>query len=499
MPRPSMPIVALAIAAVGCGDPAGPAIPRPPPELELVGCHAAIPAPQAMTREVEGARDVGHGDDGAQILLASNQGPPRVSIGRVRLGSGLSPTRVMAALRTRLAAFAACFPAPPPSRVTVIYRLTIEGTGAVSRVDASTVPLPTAIDRCVRRVLRATVFPRSTTGRPVIAGVPIVFEGARAKPADAPRADVPWTPFAIDPDPPGPAAIGAARATAAAVRDRLGKIERCFARGHAIGSLRVMLELGLGGELVAIRSGGLGERKIDACVARALAGLEVVTPIDDPVEVACDLARGEARPWRVALDAGYKVIEIEPTRLRHGDAVVVPGASDPAPLPAGSYVVVARPDTPGAMLELALMWANDASVVLLALRDGTGAPRLLGFGDTAVEESDDDEIRASLRINRRAVTGCVGRARHEAPIADGPALDRVLRELAERCRAVGCAEPLLIGIDSDAVARDLVEITSAARRAGFARVLLGGSDLGCAARPPARKPAKPRDDDGIDL
>lgn len=270
------------------------------------------------------------------------------------------------------------------------------------------------------------------------------------------------------------------RATGATVRARLPAIERCFQGPAPAGSLRVMLEVAAGGEVQAVRAGGLGDAVGEACVARALTGTEVVMPTETEAEVACDLARGDARSWRIALDAGYEVIELERDRLRHEAATLVPGATDPGPLPRGTYVVVARPDSPGAMLQLALLWAREATAVLLAIGDGATAPLYLGIGEPAVSDADA-ELRPRLRVDREQVTGCVGRTTREAALRDGAAVDTLVRRLATRCREISCTPILLVGIDSDAVAGDLLEIAGAARRAGFDRVLFGGSELGCLA------------------
>jgi hypothetical protein len=61
-----------------------------------------------------------------------------------------------------------------------------------------------------------------------------------------------------------------------------------------------MLEINVSGELGDVRTGGLGDARGEGCVTRALGGLRVVTPVEEHVEIACDLARGDAQPWRVS-------------------------------------------------------------------------------------------------------------------------------------------------------------------------------------------------------
>jgi hypothetical protein len=277
----------------------------------------------------------------------------------------------------------------------------------------------------------------------------------------------------------------------AVLQKRAPAIGACFGPKGPTGSLRVMLEIGVGGEVGMVRSGGLGDAKGEACVTELLRKVAVVTPIDEHVEVACDLARGDARPWRLALDS-YGVIEVEPTQLRHGEHTLVPGGAQPESLPVNTYVVVAQPDTPGGMLQAAMMWVADAYVLMLAVRDGAGPPTFLGIADTGADS--DAQARASLRVNKTTVTACANGTTHEAKLAD---LGPLVHKLADTCRSRGCAPALFVGIDSDAVARDLIEVASAARRAGFARVLFQTSDAACIAAPKPQRPRRPTLD--IDL
>ena len=57
----------------------------------------------------------------------------------------------------------------------------------------------------------------------------------------------------------------------------------------------------------------------------------------------------------------------------------------PRPLPADqTFLVIASPDTPGAMLELALEWTEQGDATLIALRDGPRAsPLVVGVARTA--------------------------------------------------------------------------------------------------------------------
>ena len=59
------------------------------------------------------------------------------------------------------------------------------------------------------------------------------------------------------------------------------------------------------------------------------------------------------------------MIDASRAMVRHGDDSLVAGASEPAPLDgAKTYLVLAEPDTTGAMLSLALAWAYDGRAAL---------------------------------------------------------------------------------------------------------------------------------------
>ncbi len=408
---------------------------------------------------------------------------------------------IAAMLRAKLGELKTCYANDTsdasPAKSVVVYRFTIMADGKPANPRASAPVISSALDVCVKRVLRTLSFAKPAGGELAVS-VPLVFDstGTLVMPArpQGLEADV-WTPYAHASTPTLDAARGAVRVSEAAVRSRLAAIDRCFPGPSPTGSARLMLDIDVTGELGPVRVGGLGDAAVEACVAKALGGLHVMTPSPTAVEIACDLARGDAQPWRLAADAGYQVIEAERVKLRHGPTELVPGASDPAPLEPDTYLVLAQRDTPGALLQLALLWANEASV-MFGVRDGAGAPLFLGMGhtlNTDIEESaDTDAVRPALRVGGKTVTGCVSRGTHEAKLSEPAAIGALVQRLAARCRTLGCAPTLPVAIDSDAVARDLIEVTAAARRAGFDRVLLGGSELGCPvpqrSNPPAPRP-----------
>jgi len=495
---------ALALSIVACGNPASVAIPHGRPTLELVRCTAAVPRPLASGEAADISVDdrPSGGRVAVRLSTESMAGKhPTVSLGTPVAVGPLAIAEVTTKLRAQIGHLTACYvnARGVPSRAAVQYRLVVAGDGTVAYATSSSAALASPLDTCIRGVLRSIRY--LATGRPTTVNVPLVFDATGAfatKPVDPESAGPPepWTPFAIGTLAGGAAAAGAARVTEAALRPRIANLDHCFDKSASTGSMRMLLEIDLAGDLQSVRVGGLGDRDSETCTAKALSDLHVMTPLQEHVEVACDLSRGDAQPWRLTPSAGYDVIDVERLQLRHGTETVVPGSSDPAPLPADTYVVIARPDTPGGLLQLALMWARDASAILLAVADGRPAPLFLGMGNasSAATDSDDSEVlRPAVRIGRKEANGCVGRASSKANVTDPGELDVLLGKLAARCHQVRCSPTLVVAIDSDAMTRDLLDVAGAARRAGFDRVLFGGSELGCTVE--AKKP-DPESDDG---
>jgi len=504
----AMRSLTLAIALAACSGPAASTTPHGRPSVRLVGCAAATPRP--LVSEAVVASTVSAGSPWqqrkAKPTVVEGSGfdvgkRASVSLGTPTVTGALATAKVVARVKLSLPELNSCYARDQsnasPAKSAVVYRMTVDSSGQVTGTDVSTQVLSPNLDACVRRVLRLISF-----GAPPVAGAstvsyPIVFDSTTipvARPVEPGGNVDPWTPFALLTSPAAANAAGAARVAEAAVRTRLEAIEKCFAGPTPTGSLRAMLEIDLMGELGTVRIGGLGDVQGEACVAKALVGLHVIAPKPEAVEVACDLARGDAQAWRVAPSAGYGVIEAEHAKLHHDADTVLPG-TEPDPLPSKTYLVVARGDASGAMLQLALAWANDADAVLVAMHDGTAAPIFLALGHTSASHGDDSLVtetsRAALRVGAKLLTGCVNHATHEAKLSDGAAVGALVQRLATRCRTLHCAQTLLVSMDGDAVARDLVEITGAARRAGFERVLLGGTELACDAPPPTKPRPKP--------
>ncbi len=470
-------LVVLALTA--CGGNGGSTIPRGKPSVQLVRCIPATPPPLSTdtapkTADVERRRGF---SIGGRVVAGKKAA---VSFGTIVTDGAIGAGDVAALARVKQPNMLACFGAAGMSRFAVTYKFTIGSDGAVGQVDTTSRSLGGALDSCLRGAFRSLRFP--ARGATTAVTFPVVYDstGAFAVPEkQEPTIEPdPWTPFAIDNRAVTTAAAGAARATEAAMRGRVAAIDKCFANPASTGSLRILLELDIAGELSSVRAGGIGDKDGELCAARSLAGLKVLTPSQEHVEIACDLSRGDAAPWRVSPAAGYEVIDIDARGLKHGTDVVVPGVSEPEPLPAETYVVVARPDTLGGMLQLALMWARDATV-LLSVGDGKAPPVFLGMGNASPAEEDGEALRPAIRVGKEFATGCIGRATHKANVTSSTELGGLMQKLAARCRMLSCAPTLVVAMDSDARASDLLELAGAARRNGFDRVLFGGSELGC--------------------
>jgi len=488
-----MRIAWLLVVMSACGPAPEPIAPQVAPTLQLVRCVAAQPLPRTM---VEGPGEVlgilgAAGLSGTSVLGQSAVpiGRPSVTVRPPLISGSLDAAVIDRIVKARLPQLRACYekelPLAPRMVGTVGVGFTVGPDGKVRITRATSFGVTASVSACVVRVFQMLQFP---TGQMVTATYPLSFttsapvEAAHGDASSGPRPVSPWTPFALDDDPPRASAPRVASATAGAVRLGLAAIASCFAGPAPVGSLRALLAVHGDGSVTGARAGGLGDAQVEACIAGRLAELRVATPAHDTVEIACDLSRGEARPWRVTPAAGYAVIDATSRAVRHGEAAVIASALDPKPLPAGqTFLVVAQPDTPGAMLELAFAWAEQGDATLVALRDGGNPPVFLGVAATAHQVGGVEVADAwpSLRVDSSTLTACLERSTRQAALGDADAVEAVVRRVAARCRTVRCGSSLQIAIAPDATARGLILITGAARRAGFDRVIFGRNS-GCA-------------------
>ena len=500
-------IASLLVVMSACAPAPGPLAPERAPDLLLVRCVAAQPLPRTAVDTPGGL--VGALDGAAVARLPDAPGlaqpatPRRVANVTARLptvSGSIDVSLVNRIVKARSPQLRACYEkelalAPAMTGgVTVMFAVGLDGKVTITR--AISVGVTATVSACVVRVMQMLQFP---AGHTVTVSYPLSFSTSNVasdiadadRSAPAPRPVTPWTPFALEDDPTPRSAPGVARATAGAVRLGLATVASCLTEPAPIGSLRALFAVRGDGAITGVRAGGLGNAEVEACIARRLSELRVATPARDATEIACDFARGEARPWRVTPTAGYAVIEVTNQSARHGDATVMPRALDPTPLPADqTFLVLANPDTTGAMLELAFTWAEQGDATVVALRDGGKAPVFLGVAPTEHQIGGVELASAwpALRVGGGMLIACVERTRQRARLGDPEAVDAVVRWVAARCRTVRCAGSLNVAIDADTTARELIPITGATRRAGFDRVLFGSYPACAGAKPDKADP-----------
>ncbi len=483
--------VVAALAACGGPDPrvAGPADPNP--RLQLLRCSPATLPPVLADDGVSFG-----GLTKAEILelkRGARAGTFKVIPARPSVKGSYDHVVIARAFSTELKALIACYArevAKNPNLLTrVDVAFTIEADGRVSGV--STGRVPPGLSACITRIVAGIKLPAPSSGTVRVsypltfdrAGVPEPNDGVDGPDAvePAPR-PVPWTPFALDGSPSLDTAPAIARATETALRGRLEQIGACFSGPGPTGSLRAMLDLDPAGGLRAVRVGGLGDPASEACIRRALEGMDVASPTLDSAEIACDLSRGDAQRWRINV-ADYEVITTTRKSIAHDGITIELGATEPEPLPPNrTYAILVQRDTPGTVLELAVGWAFEGDATLVATQRGSSAPVLVGIGRStfALGDAHDEPgaIEVSLEVTRDRLAACVASAGEAAALADPRAIDALLAKVAARCRKVPCIATIGLAVDGGATASGLVEVADAVRRAGFERVLIDGG-VGC--------------------
>ena len=487
--------VASALVCGGaCGG--GAEFPRRLERVQVVACRPALPTPSLAAVATTGRgriQLVGNGwDSAAGVSHAA------MMIGRITSDNPIDTDGAERAVKRALPALEMCFRSRQQAAVWKFaagWVVQVGRSGQVTRVVGVENVLDAATNVCASGVLKEIEFPIPTAGRASLR-IPLVFDSSgvstrasvvdfdgeqRDLPGNGVAAE-PWTPFANQyGDVPG--AEGIAQATATAVADRIPALEGCFAATQAMGSLRAVIQVDGSVGVTAISAGGLGDGAVETCVERALVTLHVAAPAATATEIACDLARGDAKPWHVSLDDGYELVTASRTELHHGDVRLANEGSEPEPIETErTALIVLDADTPGSLISLALSWVNRASTAVIAVRTEEPTPRYLAMGRTALTESsvlgDPDAVFPTLRVGAKTVTACLGRAAQAAPLTDLAAVSGFATKLAEKCKTVHCAGTLLLSVDADAVAATLLDVAASARRAGFQRVLLG-TDAAC--------------------
>jgi hypothetical protein len=484
--------VALALTlafAPGCGaHPAAPRAGTERPVVQLVRCAPATPVPHLG--QMHGAFDTAP----LGLQLARYPVQPRrptfVAVGPATDNTTALPgAKIVEIIGAVTDALATCW--DDDDRATersVQYRLTLRD-GAVVAAEPRAAPSARGAnpnDACLRRALAGLKFAGSARQGRVTVTLWFSSDHLPMPPKVADEttplaATMPWTPYAVDAAAPGRGAAAVGHALESVVRARLPAIDACFTRPEPTGSERLVLAVAVSGEVGAVRSGGLGDAALDACITQAMAGARVMVLADEYLQIACDLARGNAEPWRVAPDAGYTVIRL-------GREPEAPRAPDGLPL--GSYLVIAQVETPGAAVDHALARVGRSGGAMLALDGGDRRPpRFLAMAEGGAGPIDPGG--ASVRVGAQIVTACVRRTEHAAPVRDADAISRIAQDLARTCAGRSCQRATLaIGLEPAARVDALVEVVRAMRRAGFERALITTSSSVCP-KGPAIEPPDP--------
>ncbi|MDX2088347.1 MAG: hypothetical protein SFX73_10880 [Kofleriaceae bacterium] len=464
----------------------------PPPMITSAGLRVD---PLGTARELARFRLRGHAAREAVAMAKP------VDIESVVIVSGAQDrSALLTEMRRSSSAFERCLEthkAVQTVPATLTMAFSIDPDGALSMV-TTTGTATTEVRSCFTEAARAQRF--SPSGGTARVSVRVKLDPsalvARTPEEEAsPKTSEPWTPYAIEVAEALASTPQIARSMELALRERGPTFARCFASSRATGSLRALAEVDAHGRVVATRVGGIGDRALETCIAAAFTNLTVSTPTTDAVEIACDLSRGDAMPWRVTPDAGYQLVEVTRTQVRYGDDALAPTDVEPEPLPGGvTYLVVVDPDAPGALIDRALGWTHEGDGTLIAMRVPSGPPVLLGAGRSIYAVADEGSGSArtiTVVVGSKAVTTCertprrlgVTTTTQDAPLADPRAVSLLIGELAASCRQRECTGTLGIAVDKAAAARDLVEVVSAARRHGFDRVMLGAGNCTTPAEP----------------
>ena len=153
-----------------------------------------------------------------------------------------------------------------------------------------------------------------------------------------------------------------------------------------------MLRVAFDGGVIDARTGGLGDRDVEVCLAGALVGLEVSAPPIVP-EIACDLERGAPQPWRVTKSGGYKVLDVTATDVLDGGK---PMALDSDEHDAQTTFLVIAPSTlPAIRIDKTTLLVLAGSATLVGIQIDNGAPLFAGMGlDGRLGHGGEDALTA---------------------------------------------------------------------------------------------------------
>ena len=317
-----------------------------------------------------------------------------------------------------------------------------------------------------------------------------------------------WTPYAAREIPV--AADAQALAFAPLLTSQLAQLDACF--GARSGSLRVMVELGHDGKVGRVRVGGLGDRTGETCVMTKLFELRLPPAAypEVPVEIACDLERGGALPWRVTPADDYAVVELtkagvrrDPTRpfmpmkgperlddlvaRTNADAAAgsawdaarkarelqqMKAANDADLKPLAdtldgdhTTLVVVTDDVDPSVLSSVIEVAAAASTTLVAHKVD-GAAELIGIAAHAAGAEAGHAPALALVVYDTLVVACLG----DTPLGDGAPLENAedLVALAtDACATKHCARTAMLDSIAPKTIPQLVTIARSVQHAGF--------------------------------
>lgn len=471
----SVAVVVLAACNGGGREPSagsGSAIAPGAARLRVTACAVADPRPsrmrfgfpeaapdRAIPDRIQGGSGAGNtiGEVGSGIGAKATRPAPRIALGQIQISGGLDRVQVRRFVRMRLAQLDGCYTkaltADSIVAGTLTLRFDVTATGAVEAVAAT--GLGGTLPECATKVFKGSKFP-SGEGTPNQVSVAIELSPPPPRPAALPLPTA-WTPYAMV-RAPAPADPGAVDAMKVALGAQVQELDACF--GAVTGSVRALISVTADGHVQRARIGGLGVRSPELCLTRAIQKLAIAAPAA-PVELACDLDRGEPQPWRVTREE-YTVFDVDATKIQGPDDSTREGA----------YLVLATPDAPGSQVERAVIRASHGGLSIIAVTATGGAPVFVGIGpdlDTVIDGAGNLGIAVTDGVARVCTDGAD--PSQTARVIDPSRLDLLIADGLAACRTPCTAAS--VSVVGAYLAKDLVAVTAATRRAKLATIVSG--------------------------
>jgi hypothetical protein len=432
------------------------------PALKLVRCTQALPAPpHPFSRRIGDVGLDGRGSRAGRGLGVIDRhvdggAGSTVTFGALATSGPLRKQAVAKTLRDHAGRLSYCYEQrlvqQPSLAGTSELTLTIEPDGSVFEAHVEG-RFDDELALCVKHLVSELKFPVAARAARSTAKQQLVFAWQTpSQPVATPS--VPpalWTPFAASPaHVPASVAEPAARGIGRAIP--LAKVDACF--GDANGALRSMLTIAADGSVIAARSGGVGNVEIEACASTQLVGIKAA-PVELITEVACDFIRGDPAPWRVALDAGYIVVD----------------AAQPLPAsredPTSMYLIVLDSGTNVAKLQAALAMASTGAAALVALRADGGAPLYVASTHAAAPPDPTAPLVLDTGDPLRICGGVLDQTA-EAAFNDA---DKLVAAATRSCTHRPCPAQLRISLGGSRTARHLAALAGVSRSVGFERLV----------------------------